>query len=76
MSILATAGLKLNKAKCAFLMPQVEYLGHIIDQHGLHPTKEKVKAIREAPQPHNVNAAEVISRYYQLLWQVHAKPFY
>ena len=55
LSILATAGLKLNKAKCAFLMPQVEYLGHIIDQHGLHPTKEKVKAIREAPQPHNVN---------------------
>ena len=55
LSILATAGLKLNKAKCAFLMPQVEYLGHIIDQHGLHPTKEKVKAIREASQPHNVN---------------------
>ena len=36
-------------------MPQVDYLGHIIDQHGLHATKEKVKAIREAPQPHSVN---------------------
>ena len=50
-----TAGLKLNHAKCAFLLPQVEYLGHIIDQHGLHPTKDKVKAIREAPQPQNIN---------------------
>ena len=36
-------------------MPQVEYLGHIIDQHGLHPTEKKVKAIKEAPQPCNVN---------------------
>ena len=47
LSILATAGLKLNKAKCAFL-------GHLIDGNGIHPTKEKVKAIQEAPQPQNV----------------------
>ena len=43
-----TAGLTLNLTKCKFLLPSVEYLGHVIDQHGLHPTKEKVKAIREA----------------------------
>jgi len=29
-------------------MLQVEYLGHVIDEYGLHPTKEKVKAIKEA----------------------------
>ena len=55
LNILATASLKLNRTKCTFLMPQVEYLGHTIDQHGLHPTKEKVKTIREASQPCNVN---------------------
>ena len=54
LSILATSGLKLNKAKCAFMLPRVEYLGHVIDEYGLHPTKDKVKAIQEAPQPHNV----------------------
>ena len=54
LHIMATSGLKLNKAKCKFLLPKVEYLGHVIDEHGLHPTKEKVKAIQEAPQPHNV----------------------
>jgi len=55
MIILAAAGHKLNKRECAFLMPQVEYLGYIIDQHDLHPTKEKGKAIREVPPPQNVN---------------------
>ena len=54
LSIMATAGLKLNKAKCEFLLPKVEYLGHMIDGNGIHPTKRKVKAIQEAPQPHNV----------------------
>ena len=48
LSIMNTAGLRLNRVKCAFLLSQVEYLGHVINQHGLHPTKEKVKAIREA----------------------------
>ena len=55
LSIIATAGLKLNKAKCEVLLPRVEYLGHMIDGNGLHPTKEKVRAIQEAPQPRNVS---------------------
>ena len=55
LSIIATAGLKLNKAKCEFLLPRVEYLGHMIDGNGLHPTQEKVRAIQEAPQPRNVS---------------------
>ena len=52
---LASAGIRLNRAKCAFMLPKVEYLGHIISEHGLHPTEEKVKAIKEAPTPKNVS---------------------
>ena len=52
LSITATAGLKLNKDKC--VAKGFEYLGHMIDSNGLHPTKEKVRAIQEAPQPQNV----------------------
>jgi len=36
------------------MAPAVTYLGHKIDAQGLHPTPEKVKAVQEAPKPHNV----------------------
>ena len=55
LATLATAGIKLNRDKCAFHLPKVEYLGHEIDDQGLHPTEEKVKAIKEAPRPRNVS---------------------
>lgn len=45
------AGLRLNKSKCSFLAPRIEYLGHAID---LHPTDEKIAALREAPTPTNI----------------------
>jgi len=54
LDTLATSGLKLNKAKCAFMLPRVEYLGHLIDESGLHPTQEKVRGIQGTPQPQNV----------------------
>ena len=51
---LTEAGLRLNREKCSFLLKRIEYLGYIIDAQGLHPTEEKVKAIKNAPQPKNV----------------------
>ena len=50
-----SAGMKLKKEKCAFCLPQVEYtyLGHIISAEGLCPAASKVKAIKEAPNPHH-----------------------
>ena len=73
LSIMATAGLKLNKTKCEFLLSKVEYLGHLIDGSGLHPTKEKVNAIQEAPQPHNVTELRlflgIINYSYQICQQ-------
>ena len=54
LSRLESAGVTLKRSKCVFLTKSVEYLGHVIDQDGLHPSKEKVRAIQEAPQPKNV----------------------
>ena len=37
-----------------FRQQQVEYLGNHIDAMGIHPTKNKVRAISEAPTPANI----------------------
>ena len=55
LHILESANLRLNKNKCSFARPSVEYLGYVIDEQGLHPTEEKVVAIRDAPKPRNVS---------------------
>ena len=51
---LQDAGMRLNKQKCFFLRSSIEYLGHVIDEAGIHPTEEKVTAIKDAPAPTNV----------------------
>ena len=45
------AGLCLRLDKCSFRVKQVSYLGYVIDAFGIHPAKDKVKAIVEAPIP-------------------------
>ena len=52
---LSEAGLRVKKEKCTFLQTSVEYLGHRIDESGLHPLKDKVRAIKEAPIPQSVH---------------------
>ena len=54
MARLEEAGLRLKREKCFFLRDRIEYLGHIIDAQGLHPTEEKIQAVKNAPQPKNV----------------------
>ena len=55
LSRLEKAGIRLKKSKCAFMLPSVEYLGHTISAEGLLPTKEKVRAIMDAPTPQDVS---------------------
>lgn len=51
---LCLVGLRLKLSKCAFMLPLVEYLGHVISAEGIHPSKEKTKAIMNVPTPQNV----------------------
>ena len=44
---LKTAGLTIQKAKCTFATKSIEYLGHIIDSAGLHPSPSKIEAINQ-----------------------------
>ena len=47
-------GLRLKKSKCLLMCPSVEYLGYVVDAHGLHPVPSKVVAITKAPTPTSV----------------------
>ena len=48
-------GVRLNKAKCKFMLPSVEYLGYHISGDGVRPTQEKLQAIVDAPAPKDVS---------------------
>ena len=55
LDCLESAGISLKREKCAFMLPEVEYLGHRISARGLQPLGSKVRAITEAPTPTNVS---------------------
>ena len=45
---------RVKSQKCEWGKHSVEYLGHVVDAEGIHPTTEKLEAISEAPSPTNV----------------------
>lgn len=47
-------GLRVEKAKCDFGKTQIEYLGHMLDGKGVYPSKDKVRAVHDAPTPTNI----------------------
>ena len=51
LSRLGTAGMRLKREKCTFMLGSVSYLGHVISNEGLSTGNLKVKAIVDAPDP-------------------------
>uniref|UniRef100_A0AAV2LNZ5 ribonuclease H n=1 Tax=Knipowitschia caucasica TaxID=637954 RepID=A0AAV2LNZ5_KNICA len=47
-------GLRVKKSKCDFGKTQIEYLGHMLDGKGVYPSKDKVRAVHDAPTPTNI----------------------
>lgn len=54
LAALLEAGIKVKFSKCSFYSKSVQYLGHVFNQSGVHPTAEKARAILEAPTPKNL----------------------
>jgi hypothetical protein len=40
-----------NLEKCSFDMDRVQYLGYIVDEHGVHVDPTKIQVIRDWPAP-------------------------
>ncbi|BHF80910.1 hypothetical protein SprV_0702403800 [Sparganum proliferum] len=44
-------GVVLNPSQCVFGVSSLEFLGNLVDTHGIHPLSSKVAAIRDFPPP-------------------------
>ena len=47
------SGLRLNMSKCRFRKTELSFLGHVISASGLRPDQDHVKAVADAPPPHD-----------------------
>ena len=52
---LGSKGLTFNKEKCQFRLRKLEFMGHVLSDKGIDPTRDKVKAIVEARPPTNMS---------------------
>lgn len=68
---LQEAGLRLKKEKCSFQEKEVVYLERAINAEGIHPLKEKVKAIHDVPDPKNMSELQaylgLLNYYHRFL---------
>ena len=62
---LTASGLRVRLNKYKFIAPSVTYLGNRIDSEGLHPTEDKIWAIRDAPARHNVTELKAFLGLFQ-----------
>ena len=54
---LQDAGVTLNAEKCAFSQTSIRFLGHIIDEHGIHADPEKTSAILKMETPTTITGS-------------------
>lgn len=65
---LESNGRRANRSKCSLLQRLIVYLGHRNDKEGMHPTEDKVYAVKNAPAPKNVDELRSslgLINYYQ-----------
>ena len=59
VQVLNERGLRFNRDKCQYKIAHLEFMGHVLSEHGVGPTEAKVRAVAEAREPRN--AGEVRS---------------
>ena len=72
MSRLGECGIRLTRTKCKFMLPSVEYLGYHISGEGISPTKEKRRAIVDAPVPEDISQLKSFFGVGELLRKIFA----
>ena len=57
LSLLSQAQFQVNPDKCIIAVNEINFLSHTINEHGIKPTGEKIKAIIDLPAPTTLTAA-------------------
>lgn len=73
---LRAANLKLKPSKCFFAKREISYLGHVVNNNGIHPDPGKVSAVSEFPTPNSLKELRAflgLSGYYRRFIQDYAK---
>jgi hypothetical protein len=76
LSLLRDNHLYGKMSKCSFFQEQVEFLGHVVDKHGVHMDDNKLTAIKEWPTPKTVTDLRSflgLANYYRRFNKDHAK---
>ena len=60
-------GLKLNKEKCHFKQKEVKFFGHVLNEEGIRPDPDKVKAIKDMPPPKSVSELRTTCGMFQYM---------
>ena len=55
---LSDYGFSIKESKCEFFKTSVEYLGHVIDEKGKHPSNSAIEAIKLLKKPENVQEVQ------------------
>ena len=58
----------LNPTKCQFMKQEIQYLGFILDKHGVRPDTSKQQAVQDFPKPTSVKDVRAFlgfSNYYR-----------
>ena len=58
LNAMRKAGIKININKSKFLTNEVEYLGHIFNESGVHPDSKKLNSILNAPAPNDLRQVQ------------------
>ncbi|GBG83537.1 hypothetical protein CBR_g37253 [Chara braunii] len=65
---LRTTKYKANRDKCEFAQQELEYLGHYVTPHDIHPLADKIQTIVDWPEPRtttDVRSFMGLAGYYQ-----------
>ena len=69
--LLSANDLVVNKAKCVFGVPELDFLGHHITDEGILPLRSRVKALLEIPVPQDRTSLQrflgMINYYHRFL---------